>query len=233
MRNHCLLLVLGLLLLFWWSPVSADFNLGDYFPNLILGPDPGQPDTVYVACASQTATQQIIQIRLKTNNPAPYDSIQGALIPLVITADRPGVTLDTTLATLYTGTALAAWDLPVVSVFSFGGNPSAFPLKVNLGGVDFGQHMLSNGDHLMAKLVFSISEPTNICVDTTTTQGGYSLSIGVIYVSPDQEYYPRWRGGCCGPVIPTLSEWGLIIFSLLLLTSLVFYLARPRRRITI
>ena len=208
----------------------------DYVAWLECAPphkDPLEPDTAYTVCLTQTSTQQVIQIRLMTDNIGAGDSIQAAIIRLLITADRPGVTLDTTLATTFAGTALANWEIQVVAV----DDPSLFPMQLNIGGLDFGENLnlLGSGDHLIANLVFSISEPTNFCVDTSLVNPEGFDNLALTTSSPI-DYFPQWVGACCGPTppptpttIPTLSEWGLIIFSLLLLATLVFYLHCKRR----
>ena len=210
--------------------VAFSFNLADYFPNLVLGPDPGQPDTVYVVCSHQTANQQIIQVRLKTDNVNSGDSVEGAFIPLVITTNQMGVALDTTVSTTYAGTALASWDILVVSVNSSGGDPSSFPMQLNIGGISFGGNFLGAGNHLLANLTFSVTQPTEICLDTTRYQGnGILLAASGLPISLD--YTPQWRSACCAPIVPTLSEWGLIIFSILLLAGLIYYLRYPRLKL--
>jgi len=101
--------------------------------------------------------------------------------------------------------------------------------------VDFDDDELGPGDYLVANLVFSVSGPTNICVDTTS----YPLSgppfVVVLQVAttgsqtiPVVDYTPGWVGECCGPSVPTLTEWGLVAFSILLLGTIAFYLRRRR-----
>src|SRR5574341_1527088 len=58
------------------SHAGTDFNLSGQWPKVSAGPDPGQPDTVYLECLTQSS-QQIIQVRLKTDNVGVEDSILG------------------------------------------------------------------------------------------------------------------------------------------------------------
>lgn len=208
---------------------AKGIDLYSLFPNLTLGFDPGIQDTVYTTCDTLTATTLTIDVRVKTDA-APGDSIQGIFVPLVINADQPGVTLDTTVASAYTGTALQSWDDTVlyVSVTSGGGDPSVFPLNIIVGGVNVNWNpstVLGAGDHLIAKLRFNVSTPTNICVaDTFQSQGN-----GLMLVTTQANgYTPAFMGGCCGPAVPTLSEWGLILFGVVLFSTLVWYLRRRR-----
>ena len=219
-----------LVAIFFFLPSAEAFNLYDYFPNLVPGQDPGQPDTLYTVCESQTAGQQVIQIRLKTDNVGALDSVAGAFIPLLLTTDKPGVVLDTTEATTFSGTASLVWEGLAVDVQTSGGNPGSFPMTVLIGGVSLDPSgFLGPGDHLLARLVFSLSEPTKICVDST--QLDIAPRRGDVYLVTAQpvDYVPQWYKDCCGPAVPTLSEWGLILFSLLLLASIVWYLKRVKK----
>ena len=218
-----------LVAIFFFLPSAEAFNLYDYFPNLVPGQDPGQPDTLYTVCESQTAGQQVIQIRLKTDNVGALDSVAGAFIPLLVTTDKPAVLLDTTVATTFSGTASQVWDVLAVDVQTSGGNPGSFPMTVVVGGVTFDTiGALGPGDHLLARLVFSLSEPTTICVDTTHTLTGPICCLDLVTFGA-VDYVPQGYKICCGPAVPTLSEWGLILFSLLLLASIVWYLKRVKK----
>jgi hypothetical protein len=204
-------------------------DLLQYFANPNWGDDPLQPDTVYLVCTNLSPAQQVIQVRLKTDNLGRTDSIVGVYIPVIITTDKPGVTLDTTIATTFGGTDISSWQfLAVVVGTDNSEDPSKFPMKLVFGGDDPVQfpHLLANGDYLIASLSFSVSEPTNICIDTTSqVLTGLPLLLTTAYAV---DYPPQWQEACCyiQGSIPTLSEWGLIIFSFLLLASLIFYLRR-------
>jgi len=211
----------------------------DYVAWLDCAPphkDPLEPDTLYTVCLNQTANQQVIQINLTTDNIEAGDSIQGIIMSLLITTDRPGVTLDTTVATTYAGTALANWEIAVVSVTTALGDPSVFPMLLKIGGVDFGENLnlLGSGDYLLANVVFSVTEPTNLCVDSFLDRREDLASL-VLTTSSSVDYFPQWVGACCGPqppsptLVPTLSQWGFIIFSLLLLGTLAYYIQRRRK----
>jgi len=226
-RTLVCLIVLGLLAL----PVlgqAKGISLYNLFPNLILGADPNGADSVYTDCGGMTTTQLTLQVRVKTDNADPVDALQGIYLPIVISADQPGVTLDTALASAYTGTAVQNWDDSVlyVSVVSNGGDPSTFPMQLVLGGVDLDQSdALGPSDHLVANLKFNISQPTNICATGTFE----FQSNGIMLVTTEANgYTPAFIGGCCGPIVPSLSEWGLIFFGVLLLVGLVWYVRNRR-----
>jgi hypothetical protein len=104
-------------------------------------------------------------------------------------------------------------------------------MRLLLGGIAIGidDTALGQGNHLIAKLSFGSSN-LEISVDTISVGIGtdfplYVTTMGA-YPPGSIDYQPKWRPACCGPVVPTLSEWGLIIFSFLLLASLIFYLRR-------
>lgn len=208
--------------------IAGEFNLHTYFPNLIMAPDPDSQDTVYVACGGQSATQITLQVRIKTDNFDPNDYLVGFFIPLEISVDKPGVTLDTGLSATYTGTALQSWDdtFTVVTVASGSGDPSVFPMQVLVGGVDLTfSKAVGPGDHLLANLKFNVSEPTNVCVTGTFLYQGNGL---MVVTGLAWGYVPAFVPACCGPVVPTLTEWGLIVFGVLLLGGIFWYLRRRR-----
>jgi hypothetical protein len=228
-----ILIVSGLLVS---NVLAIQPNLFEFFGSKTLGDDPGQPDTLYLACA-ETGT---IQVRYKTDNADAPDSILGFYIPLIITADKPGAVLDTVLANTYGGTPLAEWDALVVNVMDDGispaGDPSHFPMYLLVGGhdaFDADRHPLGPGDHLIANLRFATVEPTVICIDTTSQLGVRNpLEVVTHYAIG---YLPQWRASCCelGTPIPTLSQWGLIVFGTVLLVSLGLYLRRQRRLVSV
>ncbi|OGC93864.1 MAG: hypothetical protein A2142_04090 [candidate division Zixibacteria bacterium RBG_16_48_11] len=219
----CIILIFSLFLL----PISAiaeEFDLHTLFPNLVMGFDPeGDLDTVYITCGGVTATSVILEVRMKTDNNGSGNCIIATYMPLVITADKPGVTLDTT----YPTPGPASWSAGKY-VQSAGGNPSVFPMQLLVGGACLFDTLctcLTNGDYLLANLKFDVSEPTNICIPDW-----YSSKFGGLLLVTDlaNGYSPGFVGNCCGPFVPTLSEWGLILFGLVLFGILVWYLRKTR-----
>lgn len=224
MRKSVGLLIICASLLFS-SSARANWNdFLQYFANPNWGVDPQQPDTVYLVCSQSGNSQQIVQIRLVTDNSGYADSVLGFYLPLIITTNQTGVVLDTTIATIFTGTDCQEWYQGVYLQY---GDPSLFPMKMTVGAVGLGPHpaSLSPGNHLLARLVFNVSEPTKICLDTTShVSTGLPLLLTTRY--PSVDYQPQWRPACCDQVVPTLSEWGLVVFSILLFTLVILYLRR-------
>jgi hypothetical protein len=229
------LLISAISLLFSLSSVAWSDSFGQYFASNASGVDPAEPDTLYMTCSGNT-----IELRYFTDNTAPSDSIVAFYIPLVVTTDKPGVVLDTTVNTAFTGTALENWDAKTVNVCTlscFGGccgrDPSIFPMALLIGGndaFDADRNGLVSGDYLIAKLAFTVSEPTTICIDTTS-----QFNIGApLEVITDFAvgYTPQWEAGCCdiAGAIPTLTEWGLIIFAALILVGMIVIIRRKRLR---
>jgi hypothetical protein len=214
---------------------SATADLTEFlqdFSYVNTAQDPGQPDLVYVVADSQTSNQQVFQVRLKTDNVDDGDSVIGIGLVMEITTDRPGVTLDTSYATALNGSALDGADVSVFSVWDTSGvggvDPTVFPMLVVLAGINIEEPIVGPGDHLLANLVFSLTNPTYyMCVDTTARFGHLELQV---VTESGEGYSPHWQAACCCPVVPTLSEWGLVIFSLLLLASVAYYILRRRRR---
>ena len=205
--------------------LAKGIDLYSLFPNLTLGSDPGAADYCYVACAGITANTLTLQIHVVTDAPInPDDYLQGIQLGLIATPDQGGVTLDTTVATVYGGSAVSNWGLKSVAVTSGGGDPSSYPLNATLGAVELDTAdagaPLGPGDYVFATLKFNLSSPTNICAE----EDGDPTLVTVLangYVVP---FTPLTQ--CCGPAVPTLSEWGLILFGVILFGSLVWYLRR-------
>ncbi|OGC78071.1 MAG: hypothetical protein A2Z27_03895 [candidate division Zixibacteria bacterium RBG_16_50_21] len=227
-RTLVYLIILGLLAL--PGVISArGVDFYSLFPNLVLGSDPNGTDSVYTDCGGITANQVTLQVRVKTDNADPNDALQGIYIPIELSADQAGVTLDSTVTSAYTGSAVQNWQTDgamYVSVVSNGGDPSGFPMQLVLDGVDLDQSdVLGAGDHLVASLKFNVSQPTNICATGTFE----FQSNGIALVTTEANgYTPAFTGGCCGPIVPSLSEWGLILFGITLLLGLVWYVRKRR-----
>ncbi len=231
MKGKSKLIVNAIALLFSFSSLVWSGSFEQYFASNTAGVDPAGPDTLYFTCAGNS-----IELRYFTDNTAPSDSIIGFYIPLIITTDKPGVVLDTTVNTAFSGTAVENWDAKVVNVCTLncanccGRDPSVFPMGLLIGthdGFDADRHCLAAGDYLIASLTFSVSEPTTICIDTTSQINiGNPLEIVTNYAVG---YVSQWKAGCCdiGDPIPTLTEWGLIVFAVVLLASM-FFLIRLR-----
>jgi hypothetical protein len=207
--------------------LAKGIDLYTLFPNLTLGSDPGAVDYVYVSCAGITANTLTLQVHVVTDAPInPDDYLQGIDVELEASADQGGVTLDTTTATVYNGSAVQVWgdSLVSVNVTTNGGNPSVFPLKVQLGAVELHSSptYLGPGDHIFATLKFNLSSPTNINVAGTCI----SNCPATLVTSVANGYTVQVTEKTCGPAVPTLSEWGLILFGVILFGSLVWYLRR-------
>ncbi|OGC93865.1 MAG: hypothetical protein A2142_04095 [candidate division Zixibacteria bacterium RBG_16_48_11] len=227
MRGRLLLVVAVLVLAVPGLLLAKGIDLYSLFPNLTLGADPSGTDSVYLTCAAVTATTVTMKVHVVTENGAdPNDALAGIDIELQGTADQGGVTLDTTVATVYGGSAVVNWGY--LSVFLPGGNPGSFPLDIKLGAVELdtlddplGQP-LGAGDHVFATLKFNISSPTNISANGTTISSGPATLV----TNLANGYSVAVSGETCGPFVPTLSEWGLILFGVVLFGSLVWYLRR-------
>ena len=229
-RRLVFLVIFGLLAL----PIlgqAEEFDLETYFPDLTLGHDPeGDLDTVYVACGTSSATEITLQIRMKTDNAAVSDfshdnGIVAFYIPIVITTDAPGVILD---SVDFSGSNLSPYFGTGVNIVSGGGNPSIFPMQLIVGGIASNlTGGVGPGDFLLASLIFTVSEPTTICVPAPFS---YYLGDLLLVTEFANGYTPAFVSACCsgGPVVPTLTEWGLIFFGFLLLIGLVWYVRNRR-----
>ena len=213
------------------SPAKG-IDLYSLFPNLTLGSDPNGTDYVYLSCAGITANTFTLQVHVVTDNVAPMDYLQGIDVCLVATANQPGVTFDTTEATVFASSAVNGWGIK--SVDTPNGPPNSFPLVIHLGAVELDTadagSVLGPGDYVFATLKFNLTSRTDICgaeindcdpTLVTTLANGY-----IVHFSP-----PETCCDCrCFP-IPTLSEWGLILFGLVLFGTLIWYLRRSRQAI--
>lgn len=206
--------------------LAKGVDLYTLFPNLTLGSDPGAADMVYIACTGITGNTVTAQVHVVTDAPTTDDYLQGLDIELEATADQGGVTMDTTVATVYAGSAVQIWNDSLLSVYvaSGGGDPSVFPLQVKLGAVELhsSPNYLGPGDHIFATLKFNVSSPTNLSINGTTISSGPATLVTTVA----NGYSAAVTGETCGPIVPTLSEWGMILFGAVLFGSLVWYLRR-------
>ena len=226
MKRGLSIVIFYLFLLLQGLATAGGFDLHTFFPNLIMGTDPNGPDSVYVACGSQSPTQSIMQVRIGTDNLNPDDYIQGVSLELLASADEPGVCLDTSLAAVFGGGAVSGWGLK--TIYLPGGDPCAFPLQIKLGAVELDTAdvgvPLGPGGYLFADLRFGVSAPTNITVTGTNISNGPAIFV----TTSADGYSPKVKANTCGPIVPTLSEWGLIFFSALLLSGIIWYVRRHR-----
>jgi hypothetical protein len=165
-------------------------------------------------------------VHVVTDNADPFDALQGVELELAVTVDQGGVTLNDTDPSVYGGSAVVNWGIRSVNVV--GGNPSSYPMQLKLGAVELDTAdagaPLGPGDHLFATLVFNVSSPTNINVSGTTIQNGPATLV----TTQANGYSAAVTGETCGPIVPTLSEWGLILFGVVLFGGMVWYLRRQR-----
>lgn len=205
--------------------LAKGIDLYSLFPNLTLGADPNGADNANVVAAGLTTTTQTLQVHAITDNAVPADYLQGIDIELLVTAPG-GVTLDTTVATVYGGSAVNNWGIKSVSVLSNGGDPSMYPLQVKLGAVELDTadagSPLGPGDYVFATLKFNVSSPGEICAEGTCI----SDCPATFVTTEANGYTVQVTSGCSSPSVPTLSEWGLILFGVILFGSLVWYLRR-------
>jgi len=211
------------------SSSAAGIDLYSLFPNLTLGSDPDSTDYCYVAVAGITANTLTLQLHVVTDNSNSADYLQGIDVALDLTADQAGATLDTTVATVFGGSAVSGWGIQSAHVYTSGGNPSSFPLSIELGAVELDTAdagaPLGPGDYVFATLKFNLTSPVcPIC-----TEGGcFDGCPAMLVTTVANGYTVQVTPSCpqCG--IPTLSEWGLILFGVVLFGSLVWYLRRRR-----
>ena len=230
MRKTTLIILFCSLFLLPGTLLAKNLDFYSMFPSLTLGFDPTGvgTDTVRPVNGGLTATQQKVLIRVKTDNANPDDYLQGVQVDVAITVDCQGVTLDETEATVFGGSAVEFWGIKAVGPL----DPLAanIPETLRVGAVELDTldpgAPLPAGDHLFATLVFNLSEPCNICCEVVVDTNGPDPTILVTTLA--NGYYPVVEEDCCGPAIPTLSEWGLILFGAVLLAGLIWYIRRKR-----
>ncbi|OGP71358.1 MAG: hypothetical protein A2W09_01365 [Deltaproteobacteria bacterium RBG_16_50_11] len=228
MRKTILIILFSLLFLLPGTLLAKGLDFYSMFPNLTLGFDPSgvDTDTARAVNGGLSATQQKVQIRVITDNANPDDYLQGVQVDVAISADCQGVTLDETEATVFGGSAAGDWGIKSVAwVAPSTGIPGTLRVgAVELDTLDPGAP-LGPGNHLFATLVFNLSEPCNICCEIEP----YDEGDPTIFVTTlANGYGPVVEGDCFGPAVPTLSEWGLILFGLVLLVGIVWYVRRRR-----
>lgn|SRR5574341_802323 len=235
MKRLCLHLGLVFALVILPAMAFADtLSIFGILEGVVQWLDPANPDSVYLVCQPQTDSQQVIQVRLKTNNIYEGDSVVAFHVPLWITTDKPGVTLDTTVKATYKGTAVSTWEYLPISVRTNSENPSLFPMLIVVGAwtMDPSGVLLGAGDHLLANLTFKISKITRICVDSTHQNlDGHEYGLELVTESA-HGFTPRWRSKvCCRPSYSLAKPLVLMVFvGIPLLGFIVYYLRRAKHR---
>lgn len=181
--------------------------------GLSWGQDPVGPDSAYIDCtppdvfvAPGPATV-CFDLKLITDNLGSGKDITGMAQVLLITNSNAAANpvLDTTVATTYNGGAFPGpggpgWDIRTTFVPTNGGDPSIFPLKYQLGQVEFSEAGLLAGTYTVARICLDVEDTTTICIDTSSTQTVTGFDITTSDVS---SYDPRWAvGGYCCQVTP-------------------------------
>ena len=235
MRKIILIILFCSLFLLPGTLLAKSLDFYSMFPSLTLGFDPTGvgTDTVRPVNGGLTATQQKVLIRVKTDNANPEDYLQGVLVDAYITVDCQGVCLDTTLASLFAGTAVANWGIR--SFRKVNPDPCVWPDTVRIAALELDTldpgAPLDSGDHLFATLVFNFTNgPCDICCKVVPCPPTDPACVDptLLVTTLANGYYPAVRGDCFGPAVPTLSEWGLILFGLTLLLGIVWYVRRQK-----
>jgi hypothetical protein len=209
-------------------------------PALPQGDPEGVPDFAYITCGNNSynpttgLNEVVLQLRYFTDNSG-VNRASSFAAQLLITGSNI-VSVDTTIARAFTGSSAEHFAILSVykdTVLSGTSDPSVPPFHMLYAAVDFQDGL--TGDSVFARIVVNVNDTGVICVDTFCF--GFlwppwclnSTTLSAI------TYRPLWSVPYCCPVgyvIPTLTEWGLIIFGLLLLGSFTLYLrkhARPRQ----
>jgi len=237
MRKTILFILFSLLFLVPGTLLAKNLDFYSIFPNLTLGFDPtgDNTDTARAVCAGLTATQQKVEIRVITDNANPDDYLMGVQVDAYITVDCQGVCLDTTLDSLFAGTPVANWGIRSFKKI-INPDPCVWPDTVRIAAVELdtldpGAPLGGPGNHHFATLRFNLSEPCNICCDIQPYCND-NCDPTIFVTTLGNGYGPVVQGDCCGPAVPTLSEWGLILFGLTLLLGIVWYVRRTKVAIT-
>jgi hypothetical protein len=173
-------------------------------------------------------TELIFQLRYFSDNR--FHNKVSKMVGMFSISGTNIISVDTNIARVFAGSGVAHFGFLHASQFVRADStvPSFYTQFIarNLsGGV--------TGDSLFVNVIVSVKDTGTICIDTIPTP------------SPDPEvpplsfrtelgynYQPLWSGPCCPQVyfsIPTLTEWGLIVFALVLMTSVFIYLRKVRR----
>ncbi len=153
-----------------------------------LGPDPGQPDTVFTTIDAPLVIPNgggdvIIKVWGKTDNTGTGNDIAAFSVPLIFKTNVSSAQVymsDTTVTFTFSGTAVSGWPIKNISVDSN---------HINLGGVTFGSG-LSAGTHLLAQVKLRVTGPCTLSVDTLTFPLTPALTFTTSFIT---EYTPTWK----------------------------------------
>ncbi len=169
--------------------------------KLVWPADPNGKDSLFINCTAPdySAAESMkvsFDLDLSTDNSGFGSDITRMTVPLFISVSnnsKAQARIDTSGSQVFSGTAVAGWDSKRVTVSSYGGNPSLFPLDLNLGAVKFSSAGLSGpATYTLAHLKFVVKDTCTICIDT-----GYGEIPLCLAVSGGTCYTPVFVKDCC------------------------------------
>src|SRR5574341_805744 len=200
---------------------------------LAQGDPQGALDSAYVVCTpprhnpQSGNTELTFQIRYHIDNTG-YNKVAGITgTTFKITGDNV-VSIDTTISRTFSGSGIEHFSILVVTKEN-NPNPTIPPFVISFGGVNFTGGI--TGDSILANIIVTINDTGTVCIDTFHTaipEAGYVQFITEGAIG----YIANWSGPYCCPVtflVPTLTEWGIFGFAVLMLGLLIFYLRRYRK----
>jgi hypothetical protein len=197
---------------------------------LAQGDPQGALDSHYATCTGPTKnpntgkTELTFRVRYRIDNTG-GNKVAGFALVYKITGSN--ITwIDTTVSRVFAGSGVQHFDILTVNK-EINPDPSVGPFEISFGAVNFSGGV--TGDSLLANIIIAVNDNGTVCIDTAHTIFDVDLNfITELAVG----YIPGWSGPYCCPVtflVPTLTEWGLLIFGALLLGLLIFYLRRYRK----
>jgi len=151
----------------------------------------GALDTIWFECGG-TPDTLLMQLRFKSDNPTSNGLAAFGWPVLITVTNNALVRVDTTVATLYGGTAVQSWPLPQSGTGYAGPDPAVSPVHLVIGNVQFGPGI--TGSLLLANVkVILTGDTTTVTVDTLTNPP----LIPAVVTSNGCEYSPYWTPPTC------------------------------------
>ena len=193
----------------------------------------GVPDSVYIVCGTPylngVSGKSEISFQLRYFSDNTGQNKPQAMGAVLFISGAKITSMDTTVARSFEGFGLSHFSILAVSKV-YNPDPSDSPFVMVYGAVNFTGGV--TGDSLYSNVIMSIEDTGTICIEIPPGMSPILEPYVQFVTEAAFLYKPKWSGPYCCPVafaIPTLTQWGMFVFALLLLGVLTFYVLKYTR----
>lgn len=163
--------------------------------------DPNGVDTLFINCTppdyyAAESMKVSFDLCLKTDNSGAGNEIIAMQAPLMIMVSnnlKAKARIDSTVARVFSSTAVEGWNIKTVNIASNAGSTTSFPLDFVLGAVNFSTPGLSGpAIYTLAHLKFMVKDTCTICIDIDSYETPLCLR-----TFNSGCYSPQFAKSCC------------------------------------